>query len=344
MGKHQLTDLVSVKTLERIQDCFSNATGIACIIRNSNGAEITKVSNQSNLWKIVSSNPQIKKETSETLLSTFDKCIKTGQIVTYQRYLDTWAFVVPIFIDGKAESFFIGGLTRLHNPNIELCLSEAKRLNIDIDKYLEMYLELPLFNQDKLQACANLLKIIATSLSSLAKEGCKAKEKVHEMSELNDFLEKEIINYSLELHETESLYKNLFENINDGVYIQNPDGTFNKINPAGAAILGYKPEEIIGVHPSTLYVNPNERKPLANALKKKGAVEHFYAHLYKKNGEKITVETNATAIHDIHGNVTGYQGIFRKLKDFRQHKAFKTIKHDTASTSIKSNKNNKVSP
>lgn len=161
----KITDFISIRTLEKIQDNFSNATGISCVIRDLKGDTITKFSNPSRLWLEVIKNPEIEKETSINLVNILEKCHRTSQIEIYKRYLDTYAFAVPIIINGQITAFFIGGLARLGNPKIETCNAEAQRLHLDLDDFLEMYLELPLVQLNRLQSCANLLKMIGTIIS-----------------------------------------------------------------------------------------------------------------------------------------------------------------------------------
>jgi len=112
-----LTDLVSLRTLEKIQDNFSDATGIGCVTRNMKGEAVTKLSNPSHLWQEVMKHPDIEAEVNQDLLPVLEKCTKTGQTQIFKRYLDLQAFVVPIGIDSKAYGFLIGGMVRMGNPN-----------------------------------------------------------------------------------------------------------------------------------------------------------------------------------------------------------------------------------
>lgn len=336
-----LTDLVSVRTLEKIQENFSIATGIACVIRDIKGNKITKISNPSLLWQTISKNPEVQEKNHSVLLSTFQKCLKTGQVEIVRRYLDAHAFVVPIYVEGRIVAFFIGGLTRYGNPNINSCVEEATKLNIDIDSYLEMYWALPLVTEEKLLACANLFKIIASTISGIAKEGSEAKEKVKDMAEMNQFLEEEVMKSAVELQETEARYRELFNTINDGVYVTDEVGIIQEINKTGANLLGYEPEELIGRNMKEVYVQPKDRDDFLKKLYKEGQTEHFHPYVQLKDGTKKYFETNSTVIRDPDGKIIGVQGIFRNI-DHRIHTSIKK-KHDTAKTTRKNTQNNKGS-
>lgn len=347
-----LTDLVSARTLEKIQDNFSEATGISCAIRNLNGELITKQSNPSKLWSEVIKHPAIEKEYAARLLKILNKCVSHGQIEIFPRYMDAHAYVVPIFLEGRVSAFFIGGLTRFGNPEMDLCNIEATKLGIELDAFLEMYLELPIVTEEKLIACANLFKIIASTISSLAKEGTDAKEKVNKMTEINYDLEKKILKHSIELHESEERYKKLFDTINDGVYITDDKGIVKEMNATGAHMLGFEPNEIVGKNLRDLYVNPSDRDSFINELYSEGHIEHFNPYIRLKNGQLKFFETNSTIIRDQYGKITSVQGIFRDI-DHRTEKMLQRTHskvnntppsqtdNESESTAIKNSSNHK---
>ena len=164
--KSELKELIPLRTLEKIQDNFSDATGISCVVRDIDGKQITKFSNPSRLWLEISKHKEIETELTATLLENLKKSLASGQNIIYKRYLDTYAFASPININGQIKAFFIGGLVRFGNPNLGTCQKEAERLNIDIDTFLEMYLELPFVKKEKFESAANLLKTLGSIFST----------------------------------------------------------------------------------------------------------------------------------------------------------------------------------
>lgn len=345
MSKSILTELVSVRTLEKILDNFSSATGLGCVIRDPEGRALTKGSNTTRLWSEVVKHPEIEKKYQEYLLQIFEKVSHTGQNEIYKRYIDTYAFIVPIYIEGRAEAFFVGGLGRFGNPNMELCLEEAKRLNIEIDTFLEMYLMLPLVSHEKLEACASLLRIIGSTISTLAKEGTEAKAKLEELSEIQDFLEAKIRQNSRKLHETEEKYLQLVNLITDGVYVTDEKGFIRDINARGAQLLGYdSPADIIGTNMRDFYIYPEDRDEFTRILYWKGAISRFHPYIKMKNGRKTHIEADTTVLKDKNGKITGVQGIIRPLPE-RNHTNLKTTKkkknhHEPEPTDFDQNKDN----
>ena len=341
-----LTDLVSLRTLEKIQDNFSEATGIGCVTRNLKGEVITKIRRASHMWQEVMKHPEIENELNQDLLPVLDKCMKTGQTQIFKRYIDLPAFVVPIGIDGKTYGFLIGGLVRFGNPNMELCTQEARRLRVDLDRFLTMYLELSFVTNERFEACANLLKIVASALSNLSKEGTEAKAKLEDMETLNGMLEKEIEQASVELKLTEDRYRNLFFTVQDGVYITDMTGRVKDINPAGARMLGYERGELIGRFMRDLYINPQDRDEFVKVILKQEKVYNFNPYVRLKNGQPKYFETNASVIKDQQGRIIGIQGIFRDISG-RNHQNLnllnKTVSNVPQSANQQSTQNDQSS-
>ena len=308
-----ITDIIAMRTLEKIQDNFSEATGISCLIYNVKYEPVTKFSRQSRLSLEIAKHPDIASAINRVIALNLDKCVKDGQTHIAQLYNDTYSFIVPIATDAGLIGFLVSGFTRLGNPNIVNCIKEADRLGIELDTYLEMYLELALVTKEKLEACANLFKIVTTSISHLAKEGSEAKEKIHEVLSINDILEKEVELASKELKESEERYRRIFNNVIDGIYETDMQGLIRDINPGGAKALGFTREELLGTMMCERYVNPADRNEFVRLCLRDGHVEYFHPYIRLKNGETKYFETNAVLIKDVKGKPIGIQGIFRDI-------------------------------
>jgi PAS domain S-box-containing protein len=310
-----ITDLVSSRTLEKIQNYFSVATDIGCVIRDHRGNKMTKESKTTNLWKEASKHPEIRKKSIISFCEAMRKSAKKGEVVIYSHYLDTVSFVVPIHINNKIMGFFVGGLAREKNPDIQICTQESEKLGISLDSYLEKYLELPLVNESKLTACANLLKFIAVTISTFAHEG-------NEAVKIKEDLEKEIAEKSLELQLAEYKYKNIFNSVIDGIFIADLNGIIKDINPSGARLLGYTRDELIGLNLRDLYVDPSSRDRYMARLLKAGRIELFHPFIRLKNGKTKYFETNASVLYNEHGEQIGIEGVFRDIGS-REHKNIK---------------------
>ncbi|MCC6643872.1 PocR ligand-binding domain-containing protein [Candidatus Peregrinibacteria bacterium] len=305
---------LSLQVLQRIQDNYSTALGIPISIRNQEGELITKLSQPSKLWALIHSSAEAEKKLVNLLKIAIEKCNRTGQVVIFERHPDTYAFLAPIYVGGEIIAFFIGGLVRFGNPNLEIATEQSAILKIDLDTYLDAYLNLPFFTKERLEASANLIKLIGSTIFNLENQGSENKAKNRLITRKNEEL-------TTQLQESQNLYKRIFDTVNDGIYLADLEqGTFIDINPAGAQLLGYQsPTDLIGKVVRNLYVNPSERDHYLEKLKAQGVISKWPAHIRTPSGEERYFETNASLILDQKTGKQIIQGIFREILP-REHR------------------------
>jgi two-component system NtrC family sensor kinase len=114
-----------------------------------------------------------------------------------------------------------------------------------------------------------------------------------------------------ELRQSEKRYRELFENIDQGISISTKEGKFIDCNPAVLKILGYdSKEEFLKLDISKdLYVNPQDRKEFQRLIEKDGYVKNYEVTFKKKNGDTIPILLTTQAIKNEKGEVIGYQGL-----------------------------------
>lgn len=112
---------------------------------------------------------------------------------------------------------------------------------------------------------------------------------------------------------SEQKYRNIFENVAQGIYRSTASGAFLDVNPAMARILGYpsvedclKPSrDIAQLH----YQDPDQRELFLEAIKRKGQVRDYALRLKKVNGEEIWVEIAARGVFDKLGQLQEIEGM-----------------------------------
>jgi len=312
----ELSKLISLRTLKRIIEYYEIALGFHLIIRNTQGELLITSSKPSTLWNYIHTNHQTEINLQDILQKAFTKCERTGQIVIFERHPDTHAFTAPIYISGQIRAFFIGGLVRFNNPNLDIAKIQSERLGITLDNYLEAYLDLPLMNHDKFEACANLIKIIGSTFYTLEIEGNEIKINQQKIQQKYKELSNDLSKTSEELGESLHLYRSIFEKSTDGIYVADMKGNMIEINKSGAKLLGYnQPEDLIGKPIKNLYIYPEEREKFLEVIFKQGYINHWTSHLKILNGSEKFFDTNATLINDSQNRPLYIQGIFRDFEN-----------------------------
>ena len=110
---------------------------------------------------------------------------------------------------------------------------------------------------------------------------------------------------------SEKRYRELFEQVGEGLFISNPEGKFIDCNQTLVDMLGYEnKEELLQIDITTgLYANPEERRVFQELMEQEGFVREWEVEFKKKDGGTITVLLTAHVIRDSEGKVVGYEGI-----------------------------------
>ena len=121
------------------------------------------------------------------------------------------------------------------------------------------------------------------------------------------------------LKESESRYRNLFENANDIIYVHDLAGNYISINQAAERVLGYPREEALKMNMKEIAAPDHLKKSRPQLKKKVQGVEQtsYEMDCITKNGKRITLEINSTAIRK-DGVPVGVQGIARDVTERKQ--------------------------
>jgi len=124
-----------------------------------------------------------------------------------------------------------------------------------------------------------------------------------------------------EFIEAQKKFHAIFENTADGIYQSTVDGKFITANPAVARIFGYEsPAQLISSVTDIAvqhYLNPEDRKLMADLVAKYGHLENYEVALLTKTGNVVWVSESTRIVRDEEGNIKCYEGT---LKDITERK------------------------
>lgn len=148
----------------------------------------------------------------------------------------------------------------------------------------------------------------------------------------------------VQLRESENKFRLLVESASDWIWEVDYNGIYTYVSPQVEALLGYKPQEVVGESPF-VFMPPEEAKKLSNIfqklLDKRAPISALENINICKDGTLKILETNGIAFFDENGEFSGYRGIDRditgrKLSEQALHESeekFKSIT-DTAQDAI----------
>ena len=165
----QLTDLIDKETLQKIQDGFSNMTGIAALTTDSDGIPVTEGSNFSEFcMKYTRSTEKGCKCCIECDKWGAELAMKKGKAAVYFCHADLVEFSAPIVADGRLMGCFLGGqvLTKAADP--EKIRKVAARIGVDPEEYVEAAKKIRIIDRETVDNAAKFLHMIASVLSDMA--------------------------------------------------------------------------------------------------------------------------------------------------------------------------------
>jgi PAS domain S-box-containing protein len=121
------------------------------------------------------------------------------------------------------------------------------------------------------------------------------------------------------LRKNEARFTELFETLQEGIYIATPEGNILDANPALVRMLGYdSKEELLSMHVPDILPDPIERKALMEEVERQPSPQGREINLVRKDGTPIVCLNTATSVRDTTGRVIRYQGSVMDVTARRQ--------------------------
>ncbi|MBS1246739.1 MAG: response regulator, partial [Proteobacteria bacterium] len=108
----------------------------------------------------------------------------------------------------------------------------------------------------------------------------------------------------------------ILQNMQDTYYRTDQDGRIVRASESATRLLGYAPEEVLGMRLADFYVDADGRERFLAALQAaNGTLRNFEAALRHRDGSVTWVSTNAQFVRDAEGKVIGIEGTTRDITD-----------------------------
>lgn len=146
----EILDFISKEKLQRLQDLFSTATGVAACIVDTEGNHVTEDSNFLDFC--------IKyTRGSEIGLKRCQKCDLEG-VGTYFCHAGLMDFAADIVVEGEKLGAIVGGQVLPAPPDFDKFRKVAEEIGVDPDEYIEALKKVPVKTEQSIRASADLMK------------------------------------------------------------------------------------------------------------------------------------------------------------------------------------------
>ncbi len=119
--------------------------------------------------------------------------------------------------------------------------------------------------------------------------------------------------------EAERRYRELFDNIQEGVFFSTPDGRFIEVNDALVRMLGYRNREHLlqaDVRTQVCF-SAEQYEELAGQMQQYGAVRNHEQTLCRNDGSPVHVLINAFAVRDAQQRIVQYRGVMLDISGLK---------------------------
>ncbi|MFA6504965.1 MAG: PocR ligand-binding domain-containing protein [Treponemataceae bacterium] len=202
-------DLFDIREMQRIQDAFADATGVASIITAPDGTPITKASNFCRLCS------DVIRQTEKGRLN----CMKSDSVIgamstggpTLRPCLSggLWDGGAGIMVGDTQIANWLIGQVRDDSIDVETVRLYAREIGADQTEFDSALAEVPLMSKERFEKACNALSLIARQISFLAYNNVQQARSIAERKRTENELRESAARLSSALEEKEALYKEL---------------------------------------------------------------------------------------------------------------------------------------
>lgn len=169
MEEIYLTDVISVKQLQTLQNSFSKLTGLAALTTDINGNPVTEGSNFTKYCMEYTRKSDVGCERCHQCdIDGAKTTLKTGRATTYFCHSGLIDFAAPIMVEDTLIGSFIGGQVLSEKPDEEKIRAIAKEIGVPFEEYWEALKDVPIMPKKQIDEAADFLFETANVLSDIA--------------------------------------------------------------------------------------------------------------------------------------------------------------------------------
>jgi len=292
----KLTDLLALSVLQKLQDAFANATGVASIITEVDGQPITKPSNFCRLCNTIRATELGLRncKQSDAALGVLNP---SGAIMQPCLSGGLWDGGASITVGDLHIANWLIGQVRNEEISGQHMVDYAREIGLEEAPFLEAFEEVPMMSRAQFAKVCDALFLIANQISDLAF-------------------------HNLALRQSESNLRTTLNSIGEGVIATDIQGRVVRMNPVAESLTGWPQWEAQGRPLGDVFrlLDPQDRSeypnPLARTLET-GAVVNIEQGtlLVSRAGKEWPIADSATVIQDPGGAVEGVVLVFRDVSE-----------------------------
>ncbi|MBU3215028.1 PocR ligand-binding domain-containing protein [Clostridium estertheticum] len=167
----EITDILDVELLQKLQDNFSKNMDIASVIVDINGNPVTKPSKYTNFCTNFIQNSVLgNNKCSESHRKCGEGAAKSGKPYISSCHAGLIDFAAPILVNGEHIGTILGGQFLINKPSASDFKNTIKEQTTSENGFLEALREINVIEEQKLKLAVETIFIIANSISQMGYE------------------------------------------------------------------------------------------------------------------------------------------------------------------------------
>ena len=288
-------ELFNLTDIQKLQDQFASAFGVASVITQTNGSPITTPSNFTNFCKnIIRCTEKGLKNCmhSDALIGSHNA---QGPTVMPCLSGGLWDAGASITVGGKHVANWLIGQIRNEGQDEDKLKEYAREIGANEEDFMRAFYEVPCMSVEQFHKISEVLFTMAGQLSDISFQNAQQARFIHGKKMAEEALKG-----------SEEKFRNFFENSPIGITITSPDA-FMQINKAFCEMLGYTEFELFNknweeiTHPDDI---SKVHEVLISILKGKTQAARLETRYIHKSGEVIWTDISTSLQSDVHNNST----------------------------------------
>lgn len=167
-GVSDFNELIDLEMMQKLQDEFSDATGVASVITHTDGTPITRTSNFTTLCQDVIRKTKKGRENCYKSDAVIGAYSAEGPIIKSCLSGGLWDAGAAITVGGQHVANWLIGQVRDENMKVDQLAAYAREIGADEMEALQAFSKVPQMSFGRFEKIAKLLYTIANQLSNLA--------------------------------------------------------------------------------------------------------------------------------------------------------------------------------
>jgi len=307
----EFQDLFDLEYIQKIQDAFAKATGVASIITSLDGQPLTRPSRFCRLCSEVIRGTGKGRQNCYKSDAALGRYNPAGPIIQPCLSGGLWDAGVSITVGGRHIANWLIGQVRNESQDAARMREYAKAIGADPDTFMQALSEVPFMSSEQFRNVAEALFLLANELSEKAYQNVRLGQLLREREEAVQAL-----------GENRRVLETILNTVPQSIFWKDTQSVYQGCNQAFARATGIgDPAGIVGKTDFDLpwpredaeAYRADDRLVMQSSQGKRRYVEP----LLQSDGRRLWIETSKLPMSDESGRVVGMLGVYEDITERR---------------------------